>query len=189
VQSLKFNVIETAIDGLNIIERLPILDSRGFFERFYCFNLFKNLGIDLGVTQINHSMSHKTGTLRGLHYQVPPFSEIKYVSCIRGEIFDVAVDLRKDSPTFLNWHAEVLSETNNKSLFIPEGFAHGFQSLKEDSEILYIVSNEYSKESERNINPFDIKLKIEWPLNVSDMSEKDKTSPDIAEDFQGLELK
>ena len=124
---MRFELVNTPIEGLKVIQRKPISDERGFLSRLYCEDDFKLMGIDKRITQINQTLTKKKGAIRGMHFQLPPFSETKIVSCISGEIFDVAVDLRKGSPTFLKWHMEILSEKNQKSFLIPEGFAHGFQ--------------------------------------------------------------
>lgn len=125
------------------------------------------------IVQINHSFSRKRATLRGLHYQIAPFSEIKIVRCIRGSLYDVVLDLRKNSPTFGSWHAEILSKENGKAVVVPEGCAHGFLTLEEETEILYFVTAPYSKEHERGVRFDDPRFKIEWPLTPLCISEKD----------------
>ncbi|CAG0962996.1 dTDP-4-dehydrorhamnose 3,5-epimerase [Methylophilaceae bacterium] len=184
----RFDFFDTPINGLKLVQRKPIEDHRGFFSRFYCTETFSLAGNECHAIQINHSYSRKKGTLRGMHFQLPPFAEIKYVSCIKGSIFDVAVDLRKNSPTFLHWHGELLSDENQKGLFIPQGFAHGFQTLSDDSELLYVVSNSYDSLSERALNPNDPRLNIEWPLTISEISEKDRNYPFLQSDFYGVDL-
>jgi len=123
-----------------------------------------------------------------MHYQATPFTEIKLVSCIRGEIFDVAVDLRKDSPTYLKWHAEVLSEKNQKSFLIPEGFAHGFQTLSNDCELVYLHTAPFSKEHERGLNYADEKINLSWPIEISEISDRDRSHAMIQDDFEGIVL-
>jgi dTDP-4-dehydrorhamnose 3,5-epimerase len=184
----RFKFFDTPLNGLKIIQKKPIEDNRGFFSRFYCAESFSVAGAECQVKQINHSYSRKKGTLRGMHYQEPPFAEVKYVSCIKGSIFDVAIDIRKDSPTFLHWYGEVLSDSNQKSLLIPQGFAHGFQTMVDDCELIYVVSNPYNSTSEHALNPFDARLNVEWPLTVTDISEKDKNCPFIQSNFFGVEL-
>jgi dTDP-4-dehydrorhamnose 3,5-epimerase len=184
----RFNYIDTPLAGLKIIERKPIEDARGFFSRFYCAENFKEKKLEINVLQINHSFSKRKGTVRGMHFQLPPYAETKYVSCTRGEIFDVAIDLRKNSPTFMHWFGEILSESNHRSLLIPEGFAHGFQTLKDNCELLYLVSNRYEPKFERALNPTDPLLNINWPLSITEISDKDKNCLRVSSNFIGLDL-
>jgi dTDP-4-dehydrorhamnose 3,5-epimerase len=184
----RFDFIDTPLEGLKTVQRKPIEDNRGFFSRFYCKDSFKGNSLGNEVLQINHSFSKQKGTVRGMHFQLPPYAETKYVSCIKGEIFDVAVDLRKNSPTFLHWHGEILSEHNQRSLIIPEGFAHGFQTIEEDCELLYLVSNKYEPAFERALNPTDPLVSINWPLLITEISDKDKNCLRISKKFKGLEL-
>jgi dTDP-4-dehydrorhamnose 3,5-epimerase len=183
----RFDFIKTEIDGLMVVQRKSIEDSRGFLSRFFCTETFKEIGFDKSVSQINHTLTHKAGAVRGMHYQNPPHAEIKLVSCLRGEIFDVAVDLRKGSPTYLHWHGEVLSSNNQRSLLIPEGFAHGFQTLSENCELLYLHSAPYVKDAERALNAMDPTLLVEWPMPVSEMSERDRSHPMIDNNFKGID--
>ncbi len=185
---MRFDIIETPIADLKIIQRKPISDDRGFLSRFYCQEEFKLMGVHKTINQINQTLTKKIGALRGLHYQLPPFAETKLVSCVKGEIFDVAVDLRKDSPTYLKWHAEVLSEKNQKSFLIPEGFAHGFQTLRNDCELIYLHTASYCSAHERGLNYADQKINISWPLDISEISDRDQTHPMIADDFEGIVL-
>lgn len=182
----KFNVEPTPLSGLCVVERLPAGDDRGFFERLYCNEMLESLFGQKQLVQINHSMNASRGTIRGMHFQRPPHSEIKMVSCFRGSVFDVAVDIRKDSPTYLKWFGTVLSKENHKSLFIPEGFAHGFQTLEEDSELLYFHTSAYEPLAEGGIRFDDPAVGIEWPLPVSNQSERDKQLPTRAEGFEGI---
>ena len=184
----RFDCIDTPLLGLKVIQRKRIEDSRGFLSRFFCANEFNAYGFNKPVSQINHTLTRQKGAVRGLHYQQPPHAEIKLVSCLKGEIFDVAVDLRKDSPTFLHWHGEILSDNNQRSLLIPEGFAHGFQTLTEDCELIYLHSAPYVKEAEAALNVTDPKLDIAWPLNMTELSEKDRSHPMIKLDFEGMVL-
>ena len=133
---VRLDFINTPLTGLMVIQRNPIEDARGFLSRLYSNEEFSYAGASNPIAQINHSYTRMKGAIRGLHYQIPPFSETKIVNCIKGEIFDVAVDLRRDSSTFLHWHGEKLSASNNRSLLIPEGFAHGFQTLSENCELI-----------------------------------------------------
>jgi dTDP-4-dehydrorhamnose 3,5-epimerase len=182
----KFNCIDTPLTGLKIIQRKLIEDNRGFLSRFYCAEEFKNFGFYDSISQINHTLTRKSGAVRGLHYQYAPFAEIKVVSCLKGEIFDVAVDLRKGSPTFLHWHGEILSDKNQRSLLIPKGFAHGFQTLTEDCELIYLHSAPYAKEAEAALNVTDTKVGIDWPLDIAELSERDRSHPLIENDFKGI---
>lgn len=182
----RFDCFDLPLAGLKIVQRKPIEDERGFLSRFYCAEEFANYGFNKPISQINHTLTRNKGAVRGLHYQRPPHAEIKLVSCIKGEIFDLAIDLRKNSPTFLQWHGEVLNDTNQRSLLIPEGFAHGFQTLSEDCELIYLHSAPYVKESEAALNVTDPKLGIEWPLDISELSERDLSHPMIKLDFEGM---
>lgn len=184
----RFDCIDTPLLGLKVIQRKRIEDSRGFLSRFFCANEFNAYGFNKPVSQINHTLTRQKGAVRGLHYQQPPHAEIKLVSCLKGEVFDVAVDLRKDSPTFLHWHGELLSDNNQRSLLIPEGFAHGFQTLTEDCELLYLHSAPYVKEAEAALNVTDPKLDIAWPLDITELSERDRSHPMLKLDFEGIVL-
>ena len=181
-------IIDTSIAGLKVVQRNPMQDARGYFSRFFCTEEFRRAGLNDSIAQINQSYSQKAGTLRGMHYQSPPHAECKYVSCVRGEIFDVAVDLRRDSPTFLHWHGEVLSAQNQRSLFIPDGLAHGFQTLTDDCELLYLVSASYEPTAEGVVNAQDPMINIAWPRPVSEISDKDRAAPLLQETFAGIEL-
>jgi len=185
---MRFEIDSTSIDGLRIIHQLPISDSRGFFVRFFCNEQLGEIIGHRSILQINRSLTTHAGFLRGLHFQHPPHEEMKLVSCLRGKVFDVAVDLRKGSSTFMNWHAEVLSESNNKIFVIPEGFAHGFQALTDNCELLYLHTSFYAPEAEGGLNALDPKLGIEWPLPVNGRSERDLKYAPISNDFYGLSL-
>ena len=181
----RFLVSETPLNNLKLVERLPILDERGFLTRMFCTQELNHIGWTKSISQINHTLTKKRGTLRGLHFQKTPYSEMKLVSCIRGEILDFAVDLRKDSSSFLEWHAEILSSENCKALLIPEGFAHGFQTLTDDCELLYLHSEPYVPHSESGIRFDDPALKIKLPIEISEISEKDKSYNLIDTQFNG----
>lgn len=161
-------------------------DNRGFLSRFYCAEEFSAIGIRKPIVQINHTLTRQKGAVRGLHFQHLPFAETKVVSCIKGEILDIAVDIRQGSPTFLKWHAEILSEQNQHSLMIPEGFAHGFQTLTEDCELIYLHTAAYHQPSEDALNINDPVLGIQLPLEIKDISERDRTHPMIKDDFLGI---
>jgi dTDP-4-dehydrorhamnose 3,5-epimerase len=184
----RFNFISTTLDGLFKIEHKPIKDSRGFLNRLFCTNDFQEIGFNKSIIQMNHTLTKREGVVRGLHYQNIPHTEAKIVSCVSGEIFDVVVDIRKNSPTFLKWHSEILSSENNISIYIPEGFAHGFQSLSDNCNLIYMHSNFYSSNSEAALNALDPKLEISWPLVITEMSERDKEHPMISSRFKGIDI-
>jgi len=184
----RFDFISTPLAGLMLLQRKAIEDHRGFLSRFYCAEEFREAGIDNPIAQINHTLTRKQGAVRGLHFQHPPHAEAKLVSCLKGEILDVAVDLRRDSPTFLHWYGEILSAENRKSLLIPEGYAHGFQTLTEDCELIYLHTAPYHSEAEGALNATDPKLNIVWPLPINDLSERDRSHPFISQEFQGIVL-
>lgn len=184
----RFNFISTSLDGLFKIEQKSITDSRGFLSRLFCSIDFEEIGFNKSIVQMNHTLTKRKGVVRGMHYQNIPHTEAKIISCVSGEIFDVVVDLRKNSPTFLKWHSEILTSYNQNSLFIPEGFAHGFQSLSDNCNLIYMHSNFYSPKSEAAINALDPKLAIPWPLEITEMSERDKTHPMVTSRFKGIEI-
>lgn len=175
----RFEIQNTPIKDLLVIQRKPFYDARGYFERIFCR---EQLGGVLGkrsIVQINSSFTLKKGTIRGLHFQCDPYAEMKLVTCLRGSIFDVAVDFRKDSSTYLNWYGLCLSEDNHKALVIPEGFAHGFQTLQDDCQISYLVTQFYNSDYEGALNALDPKIGIKWQLPLSEISEKDASTPMI----------
>ncbi|MDR2186446.1 MAG: dTDP-4-dehydrorhamnose 3,5-epimerase family protein [Azonexus sp.] len=182
----RFEIQKTPLSGLNVIVRKPMGDSRGYLERMFCMDDLEEILGKRQVVQINHTLTQAKGTVRGMHFQYAPHAEMKLVSCLRGEVFDVAVDLRKNSPTFLHWHAELLSADNHKTLAIPEGFAHGFQTLTDDCELLYLHTASYAPNAEAGLNPQDARLVIQWPLPIAEMSPRDATHPAIAADFEGV---
>jgi len=175
-----------ALNGAYVVTLEPFLDTRGMFVRLFCKNELKAIGHYNEIVQINHSLTKKKGSVRGMHYQLSPNSEIKMVRCIRGSVFDVIIDLRKGSPTFLEWHGEVISAENMKMMYIPEGFAHGFQTLEDDSELIYLHTAYYDHDSERSINFLDPVINIKWPVEIKDMSEKDKSVPLLSKGFRGV---
>lgn len=184
----RFDFTPTPLAGLTLVQRKVIEDQRGFLSRFYCADEFREAGQDKPIAQINHTLTRSKGAVRGLHFQYPPYAESKLVSCLHGEIFDVAVDLRRGSPTYLHWHAAVLSAQNRQSLLIPEGFAHGFQTLSEDCELIYLHTAAYHPEAEGALNAADPKLGIAWPLGITELSEKDRSHKLIEPKFQGIVL-
>ena len=140
------------------------------------------------ICQINRTLTRKKGAVRGLHFQKPPHAETKIVSCLKGKVWDVVVDLREGSSTFLSYHAVELSADNHKSYLIPEGFAHGFQTLTSDCELLYFHTAEYNKYSEGAINAIDSKIGIEWPKKITEVSERDKNHLMLDDNFKGIKL-
>ncbi len=171
------NVIETDIPDVLIFEPKVFGDDRGFFFESFNQKTFEQaVGRQVNFVQDNHSCSSR-GVLRGLHYQLAPYAQAKLVRCLRGAIYDIAVDIRQGSPTFAKWVGVELSAANKKQIWIPEGFAHGFIALEDNSEILYKTNNFYSKECERAIIWNDEQLKIEWPLKPETISEKDLVAP------------
>ncbi len=176
-----FEFKKLAIPDLILITPACFTDERGFFMESYKKSAFEKVGIKISFIQDNHSRSKKN-VLRGLHYQIPPMEQAKLVRCIRGKIFDVAVDIRKSSPYYGKWAGEYLSEQNKKMLYIPPGFAHGYLVLSEKTEMVYKVSKEYSKDHERGILWKDTSIKIKWPLKGNPiLSEKDKQLPLLKE--------
>jgi len=173
--------VEQQISGVYLIETTTIADERGSFERISCMNSFKAIGFKGEFVQSSISYTEKKNTLRGMHFQKAPFEEEKLVRCIKGEIYDVVVDLRPNSKTLYKWQAFELSEENQKSLFIPKGCAHGFLTLEDNCQVLYQISEYYSPEHATGVNYADTKLNIEWPgLDVDRIiSEKDKNLPMI----------
>lgn len=184
----RFDVHATALPGVARIGRKPIGDERGWLERMFCADELAELIGPRSIAQVNRTRTRRTGTVRGLHYQLPPSAETKIVSCIRGAIFDVAVDVRRGSPTFLAWHAETLDEENRQSLYVPEGFAHGFQALADDTEILYFTTSAYSPPLEQGIHPLDPRVAVAWPLPVEHLSDRDAGHPWLDAGFTGVAL-
>ena len=165
--------IETALKGAYIIKLDPKGDKRGSFTRIFCEKELAEIGFDKRIVQINHSITEEKGTLRGMHYQVGVASEIKIIRVIKGSVYDVIVDMRPDSDTFLKWTSSNLSKDSPQILYVPEGFAHGFQTLSQDVEMIYQHSSFYDPNSERGFPYDDPKIRISWPLPVSVVSERD----------------
>jgi len=170
--------LETPLKGAFIIDLEKREDERGFFARTWCRNEFESHGIYRLPVQSNLSYNKKAGTMRGMHYQASPFQESKLLRCVSGSVYDAIIDLRKDSPTFMQWFGIELNEENGTALFIPEDFAHGFMTLKDNSEIMYQVSAFYTPGSERIIRYNDPSFNIQWPMEATIISEKDKNAPD-----------
>ena len=183
-----FVVSRTSIEGLGVVERKPVSDARGFLCRIFCTDELNAVGWHGSIAQINHTLTERRGTIRGLHFQRPPHAEFKLVSCLRGEVWDVAVDLRANSATFLQWHGERLSAENHRALLIPAGFAHGFQALCDGAELLYCHSAAYFQAAESGLNPMDPRLGLAWPLPISNVSSRDSGQPFLTAGFAGLSL-
>ena len=181
---MKFS--ETPLAGAYMIELEPVRDERGCFARMFCAEEFRKIGFHKPIVQINHSLTHMTGTVRGMHYQRPPVAETKIIRCIRGKVFDLLVDIREGSPTFLQSHGIELSPENLRMVFIPEGFAHGFQSLTDDAELLYHHSALHDLHSEGGLRHDDPALGLRWPLPVRALSPRDRSHPLIDRAFKGV---
>lgn len=182
----RFSFSEAILGGVHVVKRELVSDERGYLERLFCAETFAPFGFSLPVAQINHTLTRRRGAVRGFHYQRPPHAEDKLVTCIKGSVFDIALDLRHDSPTFLKWHAEELSETNGKALLIPQGFAHGFQALTQDCELVYLHSRPYTPSAEGGVNVRSPALGLFWPLEISELSTRDAMHPIIDQSFQGI---
>ena len=178
--------IPLPLSGSYLIDVELFKDHRGSFARLFCVEELGRIGLSAPLAQINLSRTAAAGSIRGMHFQHPPHAETKIVRCLRGSVFDVAVDLRPDSPTFLHWHGEVLSADNMRAMFIPEGFAHGFQSLDADVELLYLHSACYAPGFEGGIRFDDPAMGIKWPLPPEDISDRDREHPLIDSTFQGI---
>jgi dTDP-4-dehydrorhamnose 3,5-epimerase len=182
----RFTVTAAPLAGLMMVERQRLSDVRGFFSRIFCAEELAAIGWTRPIAQINHTRTVRQGTIRGMHFQYPPHTEMKLVSCIRGEVWDVAVDIRAGSSTFLRWHGTTLSAENRLALLIPEGFAHGFQTLVDDTELLYCHSHHYAAEAEGGLHPIDPGLAITWPMPATEMSARDLAHPLINNGFTGV---
>jgi dTDP-4-dehydrorhamnose 3,5-epimerase len=181
-------VLPTPIPGLLVVETTPHKDARGEFARLFCE---EELGALIGqrrIVQINHSRTVTVGAVRGMHFQYPPHAEMKIVRCLIGRVWDVAVDLRANSATFLKWHAEELTPANGRMMMITEGFAHGFQVIEPDSELLYLHTAFYAPEAEGGLRHNDPKLGITWPFAVTDLSARDANHSLIDSHFKGVDV-
>lgn len=182
----RFTVTDLPLAGLKRVQRQFMGDARGWLSRVFCPEELAQAGWKGAIAQINHTHTEAMGTVRGLHFQHPPHAEMKLVSCLRGEVWDVVVDLRRGSPTFLRWHAERLSAENGQALLIPQGFAHGFQTLSDGAELLYCHSAAYCADAEGRLNPQDPVLHIDWPLNIAVLSDRDRSHPMLGKNFEGI---
>lgn len=181
-------LVPTAIAGVFVAQTNAFQDSRGAFARLYCETELAEAVAGRQIRQINHSRTAAVGAVRGMHFQFAPDAETKMVRCLKGRVWDVAVDLRKGSPTFLQHHAQELSPSNALMLVIPEGCAHGFQVLEPDSELLYLHTANYMPGAEGGVRFNDPVLNLPWPLQITDLSERDKKHPLLNKNFQGIVL-
>ena len=182
---MKFN--PTPLAGACTIDLEKRGDDRGFFARLFCETEFAEAGLETRFLQINNSLSGSKGTLCGLHYQLPPAAEVKVVRCVRGALWDVILDLRAGSASFGKWFGTELSAENRTMMYVPRGFAHGFVTLTDDAEAIYLVSAAYSPDNERGVRYDDPAVGIEWPLQPADISDKDRNWPDLDADFHAFE--
>jgi dTDP-4-dehydrorhamnose 3,5-epimerase len=172
---------ETPLEGAMIIDLEKHVDHRGYFARAWCKEEFEEHGLNNSMVQCNLSKSFKKGTLRGMHYQIEPHQEDKLIRCIEGTIYDVIIDLRKDSESYLNWFGIELSKENSRMLYAPKGTAHGFQTLEDNSTVFYMVTEFYNPQAERGLRWDDPAFGIDWPLEVAEISERDTKHPDFDE--------
>jgi dTDP-4-dehydrorhamnose 3,5-epimerase len=177
---------ETLFKDVFVIDLEPVIDSRGLFVRSFCKNELLECGLQKEIVQINQSTTKKSGSFRGFHYQKSPFRETKIVRCISGKVLDIIIDLRAGSETFLKSFEVELSSDNFKMIYIPEGFAHGFQTLSSDCSLLYLHTEFYNPQSEAGLNYTDPRLKIKLPLEVTQISDRDKNFKYLKSDFNGL---
>lgn len=179
--------LATPLQDLYEIRHTPTGDARGRFTRLFCEQELAAIRPNLHFTQINLSQTRGRGVVRGLHYQTPPAAESKLIRCVRGRVFDVAVDLRAGSPTFLQWHAMELSDDNDRAVFIPEGFAHGFQALTDEADLVYMHTSPWTPACEAGMRHDDPRLSIAWPLAAIGLSDRDRSYDPIDADFAGLQ--
>jgi len=184
----RFTCTPLAIPGVVTVQRQRIGDARGGLSRLFCSDELTAAGWDWPVVQINHTHTARAGTVRGMHYQRLPHSEAKLVSCLRGRVWDVVVDIRAGSPTFLQWCVHELSAENLTALLIPPGCAHGFQALTDDVELLYLHSAPYAPDAEGGLRPTDTQLGIKWPLPICEVSARDAGHPLLDASFTGLDI-
>jgi len=181
-------ISDTDLSGVYVVESQIRGDTRGSFSRLFCNKELSSVIGSRTIVQINQSKTAEKGTVRGLHYQNSPFAEMKLIRCLKGAVWDVALDLREGSPTFLKWHAQELTQENNLMMVIPEGVAHGFQTIKNDSELLYLHTEYYEPEHEAGVRHNDPMIAIEWPLNIKGMSDRDLSFPLLDNEFKGLKF-
>jgi dTDP-4-dehydrorhamnose 3,5-epimerase len=182
------NLRPTKLSGVIVAESVPVVDHRGAFARFYCGRELSEVIGARHIVQINHSRTVAVGSVRGFHFQRPPRAEMKLVRCLKGRVWDVAADLRAESQTFLQWHAEELTPENGCMLVIPEGCAHAFQTLAPDSELLYLHTASYDPTAESGVRCDDPRLGVSWPLPIGDLSARDRGLPTLDSGFRGVVL-
>ncbi|MFM8331977.1 MAG: dTDP-4-dehydrorhamnose 3,5-epimerase family protein [Candidatus Methylumidiphilus sp.] len=180
------DIAATPIAGVKVVSTAPFEDARGAFARWFCESELSVLLDGRRIAQINHSRTHTAGAVRGFHYQHPPHAEMKLIRCLRGRVWDVAVDLRRGSATFLRWHAQELTPGNGLMMVIPEGCAHGFQALDADSELLYLHTAAYAPGAEGGVRHDEPLLGVAWLLPVADLSARDRQHPLLLNSFQGI---
>jgi dTDP-4-dehydrorhamnose 3,5-epimerase len=182
----RFTIAETRLAGVISIARRRMSDERGFLSRIYCDEDLASVGLGGPIRQINQTLTLRRGTIRGMHFQYPPHAEGKLISVLQGSIFDVAIDIRAGSPTLLRWHGEQLSAENGRSLFVPPGCAHGFQTLTDNCVLLYLHTASYDPAAEGALSVFDPAVAIDWPLEVTDISARDSAHLPLPQDFNGI---
>lgn len=178
--------IETKFENLVIVEPEPYRDERGLFFRSFCKKEFKEIGLKKEFVQVNQSINFKKGTFRGLHFQVPPFADAKLIRCVNGKVFDIIVDVRKNSKTFLEYFTVELTSENKKMLFVPAGFAHGFLTLEDNSQLIYHHTSYYQPGFEGELNFKDPKINIELPISVKVITDKDLNIPFLKSGYKGI---
>ena len=186
--SKNIEYLKTPIADLFVLKRKVMADDRGHFFRIFCKDELKEIGLTKPLSQINLSHAKVKFTTRGFHFQYAPNAETKIVTCIRGRIFDVAVDLRAGSPTYLQWFGTILSEDNKQSLFIPEGFAHASQSLSDESSLVYLHTEAYSDKNEGGVNVNEPMISVQWPHPPQNLSARDASFPFLTSSFKGITI-
>jgi dTDP-4-dehydrorhamnose 3,5-epimerase len=176
------------IDGVFTLTGWSVSDERGNLSRIFCRQEMAAVIEDRQIVQVNQSKTRSKGAVRGFHFQNPPYAEMKLIRCIKGAVWDVAIDLRQGSSTFLHWFAQELTPENGKMMVIPEGCAHGFQALAADSELLYLHTAYYTPSAEAGVNVLENKLGVMWPLPIEDLSQRDSQHPWLSDDFKGIVL-
>jgi len=176
------------IEGAAVVDAVPLEDRRGVFCRWFCSDELVSLIRSRQIVNVNFSKTEEEGSIRGMHFQYPPKAEMKLVRCLHGKVFDVVVDLRKNSSTFLQWHGEILSPENMRMMVVPEGVAHGFQTLENQSEMLYLHTEFYSREHDAGVRYDDPAIGIKWPEPVTNVSEKDRSHPLLGKEFEGISV-
>lgn len=181
-------IVDDCIAGVHVLESTVFQDERGAFSRLFCAKELQPILGSREIMQINHSVTRRAGAIRGMHYQHSPHAEMKIVRCLKGRVFDVAIDLRRGSPTFLQWTSVELSPENRRALVIPEGCAHGFQVLEAHSELLYLHTAQYTPAAESAVRFDDARVSVDWPLEPVDVSTRDQSHPYLEENFLGIAL-